>query len=64
MPDGRYGVLTPLFGCRIGPMVPQNGGDVMETKVQKQAPRAFYLGLVVVFAALILAAFLRAAGSF
>jgi hypothetical protein len=45
-------------------MVPQNGGDVMETKVQKQAPRAFYLGLVVVFAALILAAFLRAAGSF
>jgi hypothetical protein len=36
----------------------------METKVQKQTPRAFYLGLVVVFAVLILVAFLRAAGKF
>jgi len=31
----------------------------METKVQKQAPQAFYLGLVVVFAALILAHLIR-----
>ena len=36
----------------------------METKVQKQAPQAFYLGLVVVFAALILVAFLRLAAKF
>lgn len=34
----------------------------METKIQKQTPRAFYLGLVVVFAVLILVAFLRIAG--
>jgi hypothetical protein len=36
----------------------------MGTKVQKQTPRAFYLGLVVVFAALILVAFMPAAGKF
>ena len=36
----------------------------METKAQKQTPRAFYLGLVVVFAVLILVAFLHAAGKF
>jgi hypothetical protein len=36
----------------------------MEAKVQKQTPRAFYLGLVVAFAVLILVAFLRAAGKF
>lgn len=40
----------------------QIGEKIMETKVQKQTPRAFYLGLVVVFAALILMAFLRIAG--
>jgi hypothetical protein len=34
----------------------------MEPKVQKQTPRAIYLGLVVVFAVLILLAFLRATG--
>ena len=36
----------------------------METRVQKQTPRVWYLGLVVVFAVLILVAFLRAAGKF
>jgi hypothetical protein len=36
----------------------------MEAKVQKQTPRAVYLGLVVVFAVLILVAFLRIAGRF
>ena len=36
----------------------------MDTKLQKPAPRAMYLGLVVVFAVLILVAFLRAAGRF
>jgi hypothetical protein len=34
----------------------------METKVQKQTPRAIYLTLTVVFAVLILVAFLRASG--
>lgn len=39
-------------------------GNVMETTVKKPTPRAFYLGLVVVFAALVLVAFLRYSGSF
>ena len=40
----------------------QMAGNVMETKVQKKMPRTVYLGLVVVFAALILWAFLKIAG--
>ena len=36
----------------------------METKLQKPAPRVLYLGLLVVFAVLILVAFLRASGRF
>lgn len=55
--------LTAMLQCRR--MVPsQIGGSFMEAKAQKQPPRAFYLGLVVVFAVLILAAFLRATGKF
>jgi hypothetical protein len=34
----------------------------METNVKKQTPRVYYLGLVVVFAVMILWAFLRIAG--
>lgn len=34
----------------------------METNVKKQTPRVYYLGLVVVFAVLILWAFLKIAG--
>jgi hypothetical protein len=55
--------LTAMLKCR---WINANwiGGNVMETKVQKPTPRAFYLGLVVVFAALILVAFLRPVARF
>ena len=36
----------------------------METKLQKPTSRAVYLGIVVVFAALILVAFLHYSGAF
>ena len=36
--------------------------SVMEMNVKKQTPRVYYLGIVVVFAVLILWAFLRIAG--
>ena len=36
----------------------------METNIKKQTPRVYYLGLVVVFAVMILWAFLRIAGQY
>ena len=44
--------------------IPGGKGDVMAIINMKPAPKAAYLGLVVVFAILILLAFLRLTGTF